>query len=69
MRVLKPALIGAPPAVVFCLFARLAGNQASTWAVVSAAAAGLIYLAFGLAFGLYAADRRRYAAPLVKVFT
>jgi O-antigen/teichoic acid export membrane protein len=70
VRVLKPALIGAPPAVAFCVVARLAGDQASTWAVVGAAAlAGLIYLSFVLAFGLNAADRRRYAAPLVKVFT
>jgi len=69
-RVLRPASIGAPPAVAFCVMARLAGDQSGTWAVVGAAAvAGLIYLSFVLAFGLNAAERRRYAAPLVKVFT
>jgi O-antigen/teichoic acid export membrane protein len=69
-RVLRPALIGAPPAAAFCAIARLAGEQSSTWAVIGAAAlAGLSYLSFVLAFGLNAADRRRYAAPLVKVFT
>jgi O-antigen/teichoic acid export membrane protein len=69
-RVLKPALVGAPPAAAFCAVARLAGEQTSSLAVIGAAAlSGLIYLSFVLLFGVNAADRRRYAAPLVKVFT
>src|SRR5436190_1625706 len=45
---------------------RLAGRIAPHAPMSAAPLAGLIYLAFVLAFGLTAADRCRYAAPFGK---